>query len=518
MLTKVWLRSLRKSMNNMNKWKTVARDFNSPLIRHYIAVKGVARSLEELGVRGIDVGIISEKNNIKYIIQGFSAWRATHRYLIKEIEKDIYFVDKLIDKIERMADDFTTWTKNNILNLDLVKLNQKKLIYIYKQFIDRQSLLYTYGLLIPTLDFDKFSYVESNLKKILEKKLSLDQHEEYYKVLTYPVDKSFAEDQEENLLKLMARFFNPVWAEDIKSKDLTRIKKDYPEFYQGLKKHTQKHNWVYYTYIGPAFKETNFLEFIRDYLSQGVNPNKKLEDMIKKREEMKILRDRYIENLDANDFEKMILRLAGKIVWAKPRRKDYQSRLEYYFEKLLLEIAKRLTLSLNQVRTIPPNLIQKAFDSGIKEDFLNNLEKFHIYLPGDGSAVLLSGKKALDFCANNFKEDEINFENIKEIKGTTSYPGYAKGVVKIINVPEEMIKMEEGDILVSFATTPNIVPAIKKAAAIVTNEGGLTCHASIVSRELEIPCVTGTKIAAEVLKDGDRVEVDANKGVIKIIK
>ena len=75
--------------------------------------------------------------------------------------------------------------------------------------------------------------------------------------------------------------------------------------------------------------------------------------------------------------------------------------------------------------------------------------------------------------------------------------------------------MEDNNILVSFATSPNLMPAIRKASAIITNEGGLTCHAAIVSRELKIPCVIGTKIATKVLKDGDLVEVDANKGVVK---
>lgn len=77
--------------------------------------------------------------------------------------------------------------------------------------------------------------------------------------------------------------------------------------------------------------------------------------------------------------------------------------------------------------------------------------------------------------------------------------------------------MKLGDILVSIATDPDIVPAMKKAAAIVTEQGGVTSHAAIVSRELNIPCVIGTKIATRVLKDGDRVEVDANKGIVKKI-
>ena len=75
-------------------------------------------------------------------------------------------------------------------------------------------------------------------------------------------------------------------------------------------------------------------------------------------------------------------------------------------------------------------------------------------------------------------------------------------------------KMKQGDILVSPATNPNLVPAMKKAAAIVTDFGGLTCHAAIVSRELGIPCVVGTKIATKVLRDGDRVAVNATLGEV----
>ncbi len=99
-----------------------------------------------------------------------------------------------------------------------------------------------------------------------------------------------------------------------------------------------------------------------------------------------------------------------------------------------------------------------------------------------------------------------------------AYPGHVKGVVKIIETVEDMKKMNLGDILVSQMTSPNIVPAMKKAGAIVTNTGGLTCHASILSRELKIPCIVGTKIATRTLKNGDLVEVDAHKGIIKILE
>ena len=81
-----------------------------------------------------------------------------------------------------------------------------------------------------------------------------------------------------------------------------------------------------------------------------------------------------------------------------------------------------------------------------------------------------------------------------------------------------MVKMNVGDVLVSIATTPDLVPAIKKASAIVTDVGGITCHAAIISRELGIPCVVGTRIATKVVKDGTVLDVNATHGKINIIK
>ena len=78
--------------------------------------------------------------------------------------------------------------------------------------------------------------------------------------------------------------------------------------------------------------------------------------------------------------------------------------------------------------------------------------------------------------------------------------------------------MRQGDVLVSTATNIDLVPAMKKAAAIVTDVGGVTCHAAVVSRELKVPCVIGTKVATKWLRDGDLVEVDAAEGVVKKIK
>ncbi|EKQ55858.1 MAG: phosphoenolpyruvate synthase [Methanobacterium sp. Maddingley MBC34] len=99
-------------------------------------------------------------------------------------------------------------------------------------------------------------------------------------------------------------------------------------------------------------------------------------------------------------------------------------------------------------------------------------------------------------------------------KGLGASPGMAAGTVKIINSTDELDKVQEGDILVTVMTTPDMVPAMKRANGIITDEGGVTCHAAIVSRELGIPCVVGTGDATSIIPENSQVTLDGNKGMV----
>jgi len=110
---------------------------------------------------------------------------------------------------------------------------------------------------------------------------------------------------------------------------------------------------------------------------------------------------------------------------------------------------------------------------------------------------------------------EINeFDDKTLLRGRGASPGIASGKVNKINGPKEISKIKQDEILVATMTTPDYVPAMKRAAAIVTDEGGATCHAAIVSRELGIPCVVGTEIATNTLRSGEVITVDGSRGNI----
>jgi len=112
-----------------------------------------------------------------------------------------------------------------------------------------------------------------------------------------------------------------------------------------------------------------------------------------------------------------------------------------------------------------------------------------------------------------------NAGNIDELRGRTAWPGKVRGTARLIlNNTGQGSRFDSGDILVSINSSPTMMPIILKSSAIVTDEGGVACHAAIVSRELKKPCVMGTKLATSMIKDGDEIEVDATSGVVRVIK
>lgn len=119
---------------------------------------------------------------------------------------------------------------------------------------------------------------------------------------------------------------------------------------------------------------------------------------------------------------------------------------------------------------------------------------------------------------NTLALEEISADSEKDITGAPAYPGKVKAKVKKILSFADMGSFKAGEVLVTEMTNPDYVPIMKIAAAVVTDEGGTTCHAAIASRELKVPCIVGTKIATHVLHDGDMVEVDATNGIITVLK
>ena len=214
-----------------------------------------------------------------------------------------------------------------------------------------------------------------------------------------------------------------------------------------------------------------------------------------------------------------IFRIARDSIFVKNISKDAQFYSYYAYENIFKELGRRGGLTLQQVTYLTFNEYQDLLLKNKDFSALTNQRmKYSLHFSTKGKTYFYIGKEAKKIRKKIKFADEIHVPtSSNKLKGNPAYPGKVKGRVKIINTVQEMMKMHDGNILVSHMTNPDIVPAMKQARAIVTDLGGITCHAAIISRELKIPCVIGTKVATQVLKDGDEIQVDAHKGIVQKI-
>ena len=234
-----------------------------------------------------------------------------------------------------------------------------------------------------------------------------------------------------------------------------------------------------------------------------------------------------------HSFEEVLSNKVNLASWSEKERKlaNYigsMQHLKFEYRKLLNDLAlgqnSLLSNILGQIvirtnredsTSMTAEEIEKLLNGKDTEDFSER----HVYsfVKWDNEKrelIILSGGDAYK------KIRELEKEIPKEeVIGTPASNGLAKGKVRVIpfsmNPEEHLHKFQKGEILVSTTTGPEMVVIMEKAAAIVTDEGGLMSHAAIVSREFGIPCVVGTKYATEVFKDGDYIEVNANNGIVR---
>lgn len=193
----------------------------------------------------------------------------------------------------------------------------------------------------------------------------------------------------------------------------------------------------------------------------------------------------------------------------KTRKKD-----AFYDEADLL-IRNTIEYLYPHTKNLTISILARELESPPSKDTLRKRFE-HCVMIIDGTLKIVS----LELFAKKhplYRFDIPKITDRKRVKGDVACRGKVIGPVRIIKRKNQAKEFQAGEILVSPMTTPDFLPAMKKAAAIVTDEGGITCHASIVTREMKKPCVIGTKIATKVFKDGDMVEVDAIKGIVRKI-
>ncbi|MBW2978033.1 hypothetical protein KY331_04265 [Candidatus Woesearchaeota archaeon] len=382
--------------------------------------------------------------------------------------------------------------------MDLTKLSNDEIISLYKEHFEEskgaQALL---AIDIDAVDIYPVEYLKEKIKKFV----SSGEFNKVYTTVTALTHKTYVKEEEIELLKIASKV----------KKGISDVKSD-------LKKVMDKYWWTSlgWEQLDPKF-EQDFDNALREYLKDIKDPDASIKKSEEKLNKIKEERELFVSKYDLDREIQYLLELFDEYAYYHDLRKEMQVKVLYSFQLLLIETARRLNLNLDDLEWLWFDEVYELLKGGeLDKEEVSRRKKAVYVLVSDGKVNTYSGDEAIKL---RKKELEANIEKVVNIGGTSASTGIVRGKVKVCpGIKEALKKIEEGDILVCGMTMPDYVPVMKKAAAIVTDEGGITCHAAIVSRELGKPCITGTQIATSVLKDGDLVEVDADHGVVKILK
>ena len=437
--------------------------------------------------------------------------------ILKSPEWAIEIEKKLVESCDRL-EKFS----NGTIEKEISGVSDEELKGIFREHKKLLTEMLGYGLPTSVLEVPHATFTKK-LEEMIRKRteeLKLERKpSEYFAVLSSATWESAARKELKELLELASELLKDSEITGLLKKDgkemETELKEKHPEAWKKIEEHAKKNEWVYYGYEGPVWGTEKFLKELSEIAKEEKNITEHMERMEKEFPEIERKRKDYEKELQLSEYEKELFRAIRSVVFTKMYRKDAATFSLYAMEKCLKELAKRAGITLKQARYCVVEEIAEILKGNADKNALHERSEFCIYSTVGEKPEIFAGTEAKEYLKKYVREEKI--EDVKELNGMCACVGYAKGKVRIINKPEDMKKMEKGGILVSIATTPEIVPAMKKAAAIVSDIGGITSHAAIVSRELNVPCVVGTKIATKVLKDGDLVEVDADNGIVRKI-
>ncbi len=389
--------------------------------------------------------------------------------------------------------------------VDLRACSDIELIKWYNKF--RKKAVEIFSLFFPLCE-SICLIIRGTIKKLIEQHNQL-VNDKQFDALISPNWKSYIQEAEENIT-LIADMINkkkPTFFKLEPRKMLAKLKVDAPEIYNLLERHTNLFWFSYSSYQNITRADSIF--FIK--LLKHMKNNQQLISSPKKNKKA------LLKSIKASKELITCINVLDKTGAIHDQRKSIMIRVAYYFKQILDELGNRRNMTFDQLTFLrPEEIIEIAKNKNFSRLKMQQIIKNH-----KNSIVTfnIKGTKILTGIEARKEEKKFfQFEQKNTLKGTSAAPGSIKGIVKIILSIKDKNKLKKGEILVTSHTTPDWIVIMKKAKAILTERGGITSHAAIVSRELNIPCIVGIRNVTAQLKDGQLIEVDADKNKIKIIK
>ncbi len=410
------------------------------------------------------------------------------------IESNKGFAKKDILLCKRTCDDLVKLSEE-IYQLDLPKLTDKELVKWLKKF--NQHYLNVFPFVTVPHGIER--HFENKIRKEVTDKKALQ-------VLLSPV--ALTDAERDDALKIASYVKKNGF--DAKAESL-------------IDKHRESYCWLslWSIHAKPLVKDY-FKKEIQNILDNVKNPNGELKRLKGEEKLSQKKLEATFKKIKASRALKEQVMFLQEYIHLRVLRKNAICKAHYYHLPMIFEAGKRLGLSKEEVKLLSfgeiiDGLLKKATSKSLKK-MADDRQKGWSILMLDGKPRTITGPEKIIETIERYNIVAPTSSMQRMVKGNPACQGKVTGRVKVVNKLSELDKIKKGDVLVTKMTTPDYMMAIHKSAAIVTDEGGITCHAAIVSREFNIPCIMATKNGTQILSDNDLVEVDAYEGTVRVVE
>jgi len=479
------------SIHTMDPWRTC-----------YLDGKDIFK-----GFKGYSFCIFLLEKNRLYEWSSFEEGKRVLTWMIDKYKKDRRYwqkKDKEYRSVNQQIDDMFYF----FCDTDIKKFGNQQLRKYIKQLMRLGNLQFGYNLIAEGMDVVDDNYYRNLLPNVSEDKL-LD----IIGLMSTPDDLTFLEKEHLDILRLARAYY--------------KFKKLPDQFYKDLAKHQHNYFWIQNNYQGAKEVKISYFQNELDEIFSNINLaqiNQQINYLEHKKiflsRKRKLAQKRYKLSKESRHFFSLLRLLAG---W-QDRRKENIQKILSAIDKIFFVIYQRFKVPKVILREYFIQEINNLLLTGRKvtDKELNKrrIIMFYNYLDKSNNIKkqIFYGQAAIE--AKQYFQRHNQLDVNQGLSGFVASRGMGQTIIRgkaRIVLSAHGAKFNKGEILVTGMTRPEFVPLMKRAKAIITNEGGITTHAAIISRELKIPCIIGTKVATEVFKTGDTVELDLKQGIIKKI-
>ncbi|GEM_PF-4244337 len=460
--------------------------------------------------------ILFEPNAVTYFMVE-REWKRVSRAYFARVQKNPAIAERLFTDVRTSSRALLQCSKI-IGRKPIEKLTNTRLIGWYDRYIAALRRVYYYGLVTTFLDFNDDLYVTDVLMKIIRAHhIPPESQGTVFATLTTPTERWDATDAEERIDAMIASILASQKILELFSSTNRAVTpaglKHVPSFVRKVRAFQADYAWLNYGFEGPLMTVADVLVMLQERLQHLGYP---VEGVLERHRTVVRQQRTMIKQYQLNSNEQRWFTIGRTLAFSKSYRRLHQSHSYALMDALFGELARRSSTSVRLWKMLKPQEVHAVLLKGapLPAD-LSERRNYCVYGRNKQQTFLFTGAQARDMAQPILKR--AGEGTLAIFQGQVAYPGVVEGIARVIRTPSDLHNIPEHSIIVSPSLNPRMQLAMNRASAIVTDAGGLTCHAAVVSRELKIPCIVGAKNASEHIRTGNRVLVDAQRGIVTLL-